>query len=328
LFEIEPAWVVSDLHPDYRSTREAKNRPEKQLGVQHHFAHVLSCMAENELEGPVLGIAWDGTGYGLDGMIWGGEFLISEWSGYERFATLRPFRLPGGERAIREPRRSAMGLLYELVGERAFELPNMPPLASFGEAELRAVRSALDQQFNAPLTTAVGRLFDGVASLLGIRQRVGFEGQAAMGLEWLAVGARDEAPYEIEVRPVAGAGGQSEGARRIAARDALWHADWAPMIDEILRDLRLNCSTSRIAARFHSALMELIVRVAAQAGLERVALSGGCFQNVVLLEGVIHRLRGAGHQVYWHQRVPTSDGGLALGQAAAGLRACGEGGRG
>jgi hydrogenase maturation protein HypF len=221
-----------------------------------------------------------------------------------------------------------MGLLYELVGERAFELPNMPPLASFGEAELRAVRSALDQQFNAPLTTAVGRLFDGVASLLGIRQRVGFEGQAAMGLEWLAVDARDEAPYEIEVRPVAGAGGQSEGARRIAARDALWHADWAPMIDEILRDLRLNCSTSRIAARFHSALMELIVRVAAQAGLERVALSGGCFQNVVLLEGVIHRLRGAGHQVYWHQRVPTSDGGLALGQAAAGLRACGEGGRG
>lgn len=326
LFEIRPDVVVCDLHPDYVSTREARDRPGRHLGVQHHFAHILACMAENELQGPVLGISWDGTGYGLDGMIWGGEFLVAERSGYERFATLRPFPLPGGERAIREPRRSAMGLLYEHSSDSAFELAGVPTLASFGEAELSAVHSALERKFNAPLTTSAGRLFDAVASLLGVRQRVSFEGQAAMALEWL-VGPLDEAPYEILLKPAASAVGGQPAAPSMAMRDAVWHADWAPMIDEILSDLRVGAPTARMAARFHGALIELMGRVAAKAGLERVALSGGCFQNVVLLEGAIERLRMAGHRVYWHQRVPTNDGGLALGQAVAGLWGREEGAR-
>jgi hydrogenase maturation protein HypF len=319
LLAVEPERVVSDLHPDYASTREARSRSGKHLGVQHHFAHILACMAENEVEGPVLGIAWDGTGYGLDDTIWGGEFLITERGGYDRFATLRPFRLPGSERAIREPRRSAVGLLFEHCGESTFQLEDVPALEAFSATELAALRVALERRFNAPLTTAMGRLFDAVASLLGIRQRVGFEGQAAMALEWLAMEAPDEAPYPFPLRPAMKSADSPGSGKRVAERDAVWHADWAPMIDEILHDLRAGFPPARMAARFHRALIELTVDVAARAGLERVALSGGCFQNVVLLEGAIERLRMAGHRVYWHQRVPTNDGGLALGQAVAGL---------
>jgi hydrogenase maturation protein HypF len=323
LLAIEPEWVVSDLHPDYVSTREAKARSGNHRGVQHHFAHVLSCMAENELEGPLLGIAWDGTGYGLDGMIWGGEFLLADRDGYDRVATLRPFRLPGGERAIREPRRSAVGLLFEHCGESAFQLTDVPAVAAFSASELTAIQGALERRFNAPQTTAVGRLFDAVAALVGIRQCVGFEGQAAMALEWLASGAPAAAPYQFPLRPATG----TRSEPRVAARDAVWHADWAPMIDELLHDLRGGAPPARMAVRFHRALIELTVEVATRAGLERVALSGGCFQNLVLLEGIIERLRMAGHRVYWHQRVPTHDGGLALGQALAGGRGGGRRGR-
>ncbi|MCL4178325.1 MAG: carbamoyltransferase HypF [Verrucomicrobia bacterium] len=320
LFGVEPARVMADLHPDYVSTKEAKRWVESPTGVQHHHAHILSCMAENELEGPVLGIAWDGTGYGLDGMVWGGEFLIAEAGGYERLATLRPFRLPGGERAVREPRRSAAGLLFAGYGPGAFDQRDLPTLAAFSPAEMRAVRESLERPFNAPLTTAVGRLFDAVASLLGVRQQTGFEGQAAMALESLAMGSSDRGAYPLALRPAGGGTDPGEGGTRVAARDALWHADWGPLLDELLGDLRAGVPPERMAARFHRGLIELMVAVAARAGLERVAVSGGCFQNVVLLEGAIERLRAAGHRVYWHQRVPTNDGGLALGQAVAGMR--------
>ena len=321
LFKLEPKCVVSDLHPDYASTREAKKRPQRQLGVQHHFAHILACMAENEVEEPALGIAWDGTGYGTDGVIWGGEFLIAERGGYDRFATMRPFRLPGSERAIREPRRSAVGLLFEHYGRSAFQLRGVSALSAFTSAELKALRQALERPFNAPHTTAVGRLFDAVASLLGIRQRTGFEGQAAMALEWLAVDRTDEPPYNFQLRPAESSRDQIAAESRVGARDAIWQADWGSMIEALLRDLHAGMAPARMATRFHRGLVELMVVVAARAGLERVALSGGCFQNRVLLEGAIERLRAAGHRVYWHQRVPTNDGGLALGQAVAGLRA-------
>jgi hydrogenase maturation protein HypF len=325
LFEVQPAGVVTDLHPDYVSTREAQRWALPTVGVQHHHAHILACMAENELEGPVLGIAWDGTGYGLDGMIWGGEFLIAQDGSYDRLAALRPFRLPGGERAIREPRRSAAGLLFAHFGAEAFERRDLPTMTAFNPAERRAVREAMERPFNAPRTTAVGRLFDAVASLVGVRQRCAFEGQAAMALEALAMHSGDQEAYELPLRPATWGQQTGAGANRVAARDALWEVDWGPLLEGLLRDLAAGEPPAHLASRFHRALIELTVAVAARAGLERVALSGGCFQNAVLLEGAIGRLRGAGHRVYWHQRVPTNDGGLALGQAMAGIRARPEG---
>ncbi len=326
LFGIEFEYVVSDLHPDYRSTREAQVRPQSQIGVQHHFAHVLACMAENKIAEPLLGIAWDGTGYGLDGMIWGGEFLRVENGEYDRFATFRPFRLPGNNQAIREPRRSAMGMLYERHGSDAFELSDVPTLSAFNRAELQAVIRSLERPFNAPLTTAVGRLFDAVASMLGVHQRVSYEGQAAMALEWLAAeGADEESSYPFALRRLDPTGVSAEV--RVAARDALWQADWAPVLDALLEDVRAKLPPARMAWRFHRSLIELLLTLAAQAGLERVALSGGCFQNTLLLEGAISALRAAGHRVYWHRQVPTHDGGLALGQAFAGLNAWTKGAR-
>lgn len=320
LFGVEAALVVSDLHPDYASKNEARRWARRLVGVQHHHAHILACMAENELDGPVLGIAWDGTGYGTDGMIWGGEFMAVDSAGYERFATLRPFRLPGSERAVHEPRRSAAGLLFEHLGARAFERRELPTIAAFDPAELASLQVALERKFNAPLTTAVGRLFDAVASLLGIHQKVTFEGQAAMALESLATSSSDGGTYDLPLKPASFHAGRIPNEPRDPARDALWHVDWAPFLEGLLRDLGTGAPRERLARRFHRALVDAMVAVAALSGIERVVLSGGCFQNGIILESVIERLRQCGHRVYWHQRVPTNDGGLALGQAVAGLR--------
>jgi hydrogenase maturation protein HypF len=276
-------------------------------------------MAENELEEPVLGIAWDGTGYGLDGRIWGGEFLIARGGSYDRLATVRPFRLPGGERAVREPRRSAAGLLFAHFGAGVFERQDLPAMMAFNPAELRAVQAALERPFNAPETTAVGRVFDAAASLLGVRQQCAFEGQAAMALEALATSSSDREAYALTLRPARLAGELQRDSARVAARDALWEADWGPLLERMIYEMAAGVPAAHVASRFHRALIELTAAVAAVAGLERVALSGGCFQNAFLLEGIVERLRAAGHRVYWHQRVPTNDGGLALGQVVGGL---------
>jgi hydrogenase maturation protein HypF len=203
LLEVVPQLVISDLHPDYRSTREAHQMPLPCRAVQHHHAHVLACMAENQLDGPVLGIAWDGTGWGPDGTIWGGESLWVTNSGYRRFASLRPFPLPGGERAMREPRRAALGLLWELWGPKALAMDRLPPVASFTPAELRVVRAALERGVNCPRTSSMGRLFDAVSSLSGLRQLMSFEGQAAMELESTLDPDDSGAPYEtvLEANP-------------------------------------------------------------------------------------------------------------------------------
>lgn len=299
LYEVSPSVIACDAHPDYLSTKFANNTRLSRISVQHHYAHVLSCMAENEIEPPALGIAWDGTGYGTDGTIWGGEFLHINDHSFNRMAHLRTFRLPGGDAAVREPRRSAIGLLFEVFGERVFDRHDLFPVVSFMPAELKTLRRMLEGGLNAPKTSSAGRLFDAVASIMGLREKIRYEGQAAMELEHLADG--DELGlYEFE----------------LAAGTPLV-IDWEPMFHGIISDTSDGISASRIAAKFHNTLVEMMVRMAIVANETSVALSGGCFQNKYLTEKAISRLRESGFNVYWHQRVPTNDGGIALGQTVA-----------
>ncbi len=296
----QPQAVACDMHPDYLSTQAAHGMGLPVRPVQHHVAHILSCMAENEVEPPLLGVSWDGTGYGTDGTIWGGEFLIIREQGWERFAHLRPFRLPGGDRAIKEPRRCALGVLYEMLGDDAFHLLEQV----FTEGERRLLRQSLRQGVNAPITTSAGRLFDAVASLTGLRQVVNFEGQAAMELEFLTHDVHTDETYPFSL---------CEGTPPHML-------DWSPTIQAVLQDIQEGVSPSLIAARFHNTLVEMMVVVARAAGIERVALSGGCFQNAYLTGRAVRRLGEEGFRPYWHQRVPPNDGGIALGQMVGAAR--------
>ncbi len=307
LYRATPELMATDLHPDYLSTQFALGSGIRVFPVQHHFAHVLSCMADNSLTGRVLGISWDGTGYGLDGKVWGGEFLLADEHGFERVASLREFRLPGASRAVREPRRAALGLLHELFADLQ-QHGALPSVAAFTPAERRLLTDMMAKGLNSPATTSAGRLFDAVASLSGIRQVAAFEGQAAMELEFAADDAGPREPYPFRLRP----GG--DGRR--------FEVDWAPLVLAVVADVGSGARPGHVAARFHAAMAETIVEVATEIGEERVVLSGGCFQNKVLTERALVRLRQEGFRPYWHQRVPPNDGGIALGQvfaAAAGV---------
>jgi hydrogenase maturation protein HypF len=302
LYNVRPEHIACDRHPDYLSTRYAKASQAPTTMVQHHYAHVLSCMAEHELAGQVLGVAWDGGGYGLDSTIWGGEFLLATEAAFQRAGCLRTFRLPGGERAIKEPRRTAIGVLYEILGEAVFDTPDLPPLQTFSSAELRLLHQMLAQQVNAPLTSSAGRLFDAIAALVGLQQRVSFEGQAAMALEFALQEARTEETYAFGF-------GQTAQVPVIV--------DWEPVLRAVIDDVRHGVPTKSIAAKFHNTLADIIVAMAQRCGQERVILSGGCFQNKYLTERAVWRLAAAGFRPYWHRRVPPNDGGIALGQAVA-----------
>ena len=302
LYEAQPELVACDLHPDYISTKYAASADLTVQRVQHHWAHVLACMAENELEPPVLGVSWDGTGYGTDGTIWGGEFLVPTQDSFQRVAHFRQFRLPGGEMAVKEPRRTALAVLYEIWGQNGLEDHDLAPIAEFTKTELGLIRQMLAKGINAPVTSSAGRLFDAVAALVGICQQVTFEGQAAMELESL-IEPEVTAVYPFEL---------SSGVPQ--------NIDWAPMIGEILVDVRKGISLGAIAAKFHNTLAEIIVEVARQVVTPKLVLTGGCFQNRYLLEQAVQRLSQAGFKPYWHQRVPPNDGGIALGQIAAAAR--------
>ena len=306
LYDAKPEVIACDLHPDYLSTQYAVQLAA-QLNVplhpvQHHWAHILSCMAENEVAAPALGVAWDGTGFGTDGTLWGGEFLLAKEDGYERIAHFRQFRLPGGEAAIRQPRRSAFGALFEAKGVKGLDQGDLPSMRDFSEGDLALVRQMLVKGIQSPITSSVGRLFDAVASLTGIRQQVSFEGQAAMELEFAIQSCVSES-YTFEIK--------STGPSEI---------DWRKMIEEIVDDVRCGVAPGVVSAKFHNTLVEIIVAVAKHAKQTRVVLSGGCFQNRYLIERSVQRLLETGFRPYWHQRVPTNDGGIALGQVVDAAR--------
>lgn len=300
LYDSSPAMVACDDHPDYLSTHYAHGTGLPRQSVQHHHAHVLSCLADNAVEPPALGVAWDGSGYGPDGTLWGGEFLAVDAGGYRRIAHLRPFRLPGAQSAAQEPRRSALGLLFEMEGGRCVERRDLAPIRACTDRELEVFTRMLEQKLQSPVTTSAGRLFDAVASLLGLRQALRYEGQAALELEWAAGRhAGDAFPFEV------------------VERQGIGVLDWAPMIRELLRGLQDGAPVAVLSARFHATLAEMIAEIARRSGLSKVALSGGCFQNRRLTESAVERLRASGLRPYWHQRIPTNDGGIAVGQVRA-----------
>jgi hydrogenase maturation protein HypF len=307
LYEVKPEIVACDLHPNYISTAYANRISAHPTRVQHHYAHVLACMAENGVKAPALGVAWDGSGFGTDGTLWGGEFLKVDEYGYKRVVRMRPMRLAGSERAVREPRRCGLGVLFEALGEQSFDDEGLHPVHAFSAADRKIIAAMLRQGLNSPWTSSAGRLFDAVASLIGVRQISRYEGQAAMELEWLAAQSADNGVFDFEiVRP------EDETAPA--------ELDWAPMVAEILADVERNAKPESMARRFHNTLAEMIVRVAAENVALPVVLSGGCFQNRLLTELTIARLEAVGAKVYWHQRVPPNDGGIALGQVVAAAR--------
>ena len=296
LFRVEPKAVAHDLHPLYLSTKYALELDGlTKIGVQHHHAHIVSCMAENGLSGEVVGVAFDGTGYGTDGAIWGGEFLVAGYGGFTRRAHLRYVPLPGGDAAVREPWRSALAHLTDTFGGEA-------PFDGAPEERVRVVRRMISTGVNTVPTSSCGRLFDAVAAIIGLRQEVNFEGQAAIELEMIAEEAnQDRYPFAI-------------------ADTDPWQVDFRPAIECIAREAVQGRPQAAISAQFHNTLagatVEVCRRIGRESGLQRVCLSGGTFQNMRLLGSVVAGLRGHGLEVYLHARVPPNDGGIALGQAA------------
>jgi len=291
LYSFKPEVIACDLHPDYASTQWAERAGLPLIRVQHHQAHVAACVAENNVQGPYLGVSWDGTGYGLDGAIWGGEFFHVEGNHFERIAHLRPFGLPGGDAAVREGWRSAASLLFRVFGPDSENPALASPSQGIPRLDESKVRYMLERGINVIPTTSVGRLFDAVASITGVAQKNRFEGQAAMLLE-----------NEI-------------GLSRAEQAYALPGGDWGPLITAVMADKRAGVAVPLIAARFHNALVAWIVEVAVHAGLKQAVLSGGVFQNRYLTERAAAVLESRGFTVHTHQRVPPNDGGIALGQA-------------
>ena len=303
LFAIAPQVVAYDLHPGYLSSQYALSLPGlSHIAVQHHHAHIASCMVENGCVGPVIGVAWDGTGYGTDGRLWGGEFLVTTYAHFERLAHLEEVPLPGGEQAIRQPWRVAAAYL-SLVYGKATESLNIDFVHRLARRDWRVLRQMLARGLNAPLSSSAGRLFDAVAALVNLRDEVQYEAQAAMELEMLAERKlADGYPFCIrhQARPMV--------------------VEVQGIIKGVVDDLIRGLPTSLIAAKFHTTMGEVILQVCCRirdlTGLQQVALSGGVFQNVLLLTSVMTNLQAHKFEVYTHSQVPPNDGGLSLGQAA------------
>lgn len=306
LYNAHPQIVACDRHPDYYSTAVADALGPTVRRVPHHLAHVLAGMADNGLlDEPVLGVAWDGAGYGGDGTLWGGEFLAVDGGRYRRAAYLLPFRLPGGEACMREPRRCALGALYESFGPAVLEMADLAPVSEFTAADRRVLATMLARGINAPWSSSAGRLFDAAAAILGLRQKTSFEGEAAMAVEFAA----ERAAGSLPLAPA----GLCDGKFALII-------DWRPMLRAMVRARRDGVSAGDLATAFHHELVEAIVNVAKRVGTTRVLLTGGCFQNGLLTERAVSRLRESGFVPYWHCRVPPNDGGLAVGQAAFAAR--------
>ncbi len=293
LFRFRPDVIAHDLHPDYASTRYALERGVKLVAVQHHYAHMAACMAENGLGESVIGVTFDGTGYGLDGTIWGGEFLVGDYRAFQRAAHLRAVPLPGGDRAILEPWRSALSQLLDAH-------QNTDVLARIEPDALRTVRAMIERGVNSPLTSSAGRLFDALAAIIGLRNRVSYEGQAAIELEGLATQVKPDSCYPFEI---------------MTPRELL-EVDTRSLIGAVVEDVRRGVPQAVIARRFHSTLVAVIATVCNtirdNTGLNAVILSGGVFLNAILLAETLDRLTRDGFRTYHHTHVPPGDGGLCL----------------
>ncbi len=308
LYRLKPKLIAHDLHPDYLTTRYALERSASQhlplVGIQHHHAHIAACMVDNGLDPdePVIGIAFDGTGYGSDGAIWGGEFLIASLTAFQRAAHLKYYPLPGGDMAIRKPARIALAYLWQ--GGLDWHNEYAPAQALCAE-ERTALHAQLVHAINTPMTSSMGRLFDAIASLAGLRQFVSYEAQGAIELEAM-IDTSETSTYEYIIST------NANGAETLI--------DPQLVIQAAAEDYLQRIAPAKIAARFHKATTRMILEVCSQLrkqhAVSRVALSGGVWQNMALLSVTRAALIEAGFSVYIHQRVPTNDGGISLGQAA------------
>ena len=302
LYGVEADMVACDKHPNYASTRMAETHVAKKYGgnitpVQHHYAHALACLLDNEITPPALAVVWDGAGYGDDGTIWGGEFLRINEKGYERISHFRPFPLAGGDAAAKNPSRAAFGLLYE-----AGLLKN----TGLETSEEKLLKQALDKNINCPMTSSVGRLFDAIAYITGVATENSFEGEAAMALEFAAMTSGSTESYDFDIQ------------------DGI--INWQKMLSQIFADQDVadqenKVSAADIARKFHNTLTDIIVAAAIGQTEKQVLLTGGCFQNKLLLERTVEKLEAAGFDVFWHNRIPPNDGGLASGQVMAQIMA-------
>jgi hydrogenase maturation protein HypF len=325
LFHIEPEIIAHDLHPDYLATRYARELGEsgmKLIPVQHHHAHIASCLADNGLEGPVIGVAFDGTGMGTDGHIWGGEFLVADYLSFRRAGHLEYLPLPGGSAAIKKPRRTAIGYILTLLGEDALNAviaseakqSQLASIGQVGQVEIKIIKRQIERGINSPLSSSMGRLFDAVSALLGIRGEIDYEGQAAVELEMAAhsygvarefdkatSSVQESYPYCIV---------EDEAIRIVRLRD---------LFSAVIEDLHQGISKGRISVKFHNTIAQMINEmcclVVDETGISQVALSGGVFQNRLLLRKTVSLLESSGFQVFTHRQVPCNDGGVSLGQA-------------
>jgi len=309
LFRVKPVALAYDLHPDYLATRYALDRAEREslpaIGVQHHHAHIAACMAECSLPAgrPVIGVAFDGTGYGQDGAIWGGEFLLADYKGYQRLCHLKYVPLPGGDTAIRKPARVALAYLW--ASQLDWD-PELAPLRAVCAEERSIIKSQLQLKINSPLTSSMGRLFDAVASLAGVRQVVNYEAQAAVELEALC-DPGETGEYSLPVEP-----DDQSGTHH-------YQINPAPLIAELVEDVQTATPLATISGRFHNSISRMVNQVCqalrSDFGTNDVVLSGGVWQNMTLLERAYQLLNSEHFNVYVHSQVPANDGGLSLGQA-------------
>jgi hydrogenase maturation protein HypF len=332
LFHIEPEIIAHDLHPDYLATKYARELGEsgiKLIPVQHHHAHIASCMADNGLESPVIGVAFDGTGMGADGNIWGGEFLVADYRNSRRVGHLEYLPLPGGAAAIKRPCRTAIGYIHTLLGENALNAviatlnevkgkqsqlaSTCSPNESFGrrvgqmsEVEIEVIKRQIEKKINSPLASSMGRLFDAISALLGIRGEIDYEGQAAVELEMAAY--EEDHPHVQESYPYRIV--EDKGIKIVHLRD---------LLSAVIEDLHRGISKGRISVKFHNTVAQMINEmchlIADETGISHVALSGGVFQNRFLLRKTVSLLESSGFQVFTHRQVPCNDGGISLGQA-------------
>jgi hydrogenase maturation protein HypF len=306
LFRVQPDIIACDMHPEYLSTKHAKELAAESPGlslvpVQHHHAHIVSCMVDNGLDEPVIGVAFDGTGYGTDGCIWGGEFLLVDYHGFERLGQFQYVPLPGGAAAIKRPYRMAIGYILSTLGRGALQ-SNLPLIQYVGNQEINIIEKQVSRGINSPLTSSCGRLFDAVSALIGVRGQVDYEAQAAIELEAIA-DENEGGHYPFD----------------IVRQDGIEIVQFGRLFEAIIEDLDKGCTPEVISARFHNTMSRVVVemcqRLAGRTGIKRIALSGGVFQNRLLLRLTVAALEETGLSVFTHRQVPANDGGISLGQA-------------